>query len=156
MELLGLILTIAGLAGIFLLWLQVMGNKAKAGQDSPEPDAKKPISVSSQPSPRLIPTISQDTSAPVNAPSEPLLVQDGSFILQQPDPADVAEDHSEPEAPEASSTSLLIKTQLDIAVQLFQTGDFEGACEMAEIVIESGAASELQAQKARELLELCA
>lgn len=67
------------------------------------------------------------------------------------------------QAPEEAATTSCIaapaldemaETHLAIALQFFDTGDFEGAIEMSELVVENTGADQSQIEKAKRLISL--
>lgn len=146
MEILGLLLTLCGLGGIFFVWLQLMGNKAKTVcVDADEAPAEQDSMFT--PALRLVPA--------AVSPDEPTTMESlPETPAERVEAFEACSDTAGAPEPPSTAEEKHLKTQLEIAIQLFDTGDFEGAFEMAEIVCESRHATEAQKAKASGIMSL--
>lgn len=140
MQYAGLFLLLLGLAGLFFLWLKFINQRTKVVEsDAPEPQAQEPASRFGASSFDLIPQAREAKPSVVASPTETT-----QTVSEVPE-------HSE----EHDSIDETAATHLAIASQFFDMGDFEGASEMCQLVIESDLASAIQKSTAVQVKALC-
>ncbi len=148
MKFLGLLFIIAAIGMLFFLWAQALRSKARSPEEALQESAVEECFTQSndfRPNLQLLP----DTPATTHRTALETDVRE-SEALPDVETEEAAQTISKVEADALSST------QLEIANQFFQIGDFEGAIELSEIVLDSPNSSTSQKDKARQIIELCA
>lgn len=137
----GLLLLLLGLAGFFYLWLSSISRRTKVVEsDTPQAPSSAIAHRFGPPSFELVP----------QAPAAKPKAEDSAVLETVQVAAASPESVTEEEA--QCETAL---THIEIAGQFFDMGDFEGAAEMCQLVMENPKASPDQREAAVRLRELC-
>lgn len=151
-QFLGLILLLLGMGSFFVLWLMKLNNRSKVVETQiSEPEPVKPAGRFSSASPySLSPSqaangaqASREPAGEAFAP-QPQCTQHTAQQLAQDEPR-VALDPDDPTA----------STHLEIASHFFDMGDFAGAVDMCQLVMDNKAASPSQKEAANALKGRC-
>ncbi|MCF5371324.1 hypothetical protein [Pseudomonas syringae] len=138
-QILGLCFFLLAVAAVFYLWAQALNDRSKPAE-SDSPDTIPPVEIESVPRARgysLAPNVENDALARAEpAPDllKPKAVVGENIPLANLDQVDIPND--------------VAKTHLEIGRHFFETGDFEGAVEMATLVMDNPDASSRQKESA--------
>lgn len=145
-QLFGLFCLLLMLAAIFYLWSQAVTDRTKHVDTAPSPP--EPPRDSESPARAIAYSL-----APPSAPHALASAQKASDPIPVATPTISAASASEDAAPSKREIDdELAKTHIEIARQFFAMSDFEGAAEMARLVIENEAASPQQKSDAEQLI----
>lgn len=141
MEYAGLFLLLLGLGGISFLWMLNINQRTKVVEsEAPQPQAPEPATRFGASTFDLIPQTPE---------TKPSAVSPTTLPTQQ-EVFETVEASEEIEAIDETAA-----THLAIASQFFDMGDFEGAADMCQLVIESDLASAIQKSTAIQVKTLC-
>lgn len=152
-QFIGLLCLLFGMGAFFGLWLLSIKNRSKSIEtDEPRTQpqeldggpltgrgyslspVEQPLVSSSSKAQRMAKSGDSSEQASTLAPAP--VVAEKAHVMEEDDP--------------------MAKTHLEIATQFFNMGDFEGAAEMCQLVIDNKEASEHQKTSAKELIMDCA
>lgn len=152
-QFLGLLCLLLGMAAFFGLWLLTIKNRSKTIEaDAPVSTAPK---VPSGPLREGVYSLSpsKEQSIVQSAKSRGAGTAPADLGIQQPLNVD---QESLEDGEVAATDDPMAKTHLEIANQFFSMGDFEGATEMCQLVLDNEDASPAQKSCAEQLMMECA
>lgn len=142
-KLLGLLGLLGGVAAFFGLWMLAIKNRSKTIE--PTISTRSEPVLSERPSRATAYSLAPMVTIP--QAQERRVVRDSSNAIE-PQAEELRANGSKIVEPDP-----LARTHLEIAGQLFDRGDFEGAVDMCNLVIENVNASPAQSESARQLAE---
>lgn len=151
MQYLGLLLLLLGMGAFFGLWLMMINNRSKVvesqvalsdpGTEAGTPNRASGYSLAPKP-----------TTTPVSATVDHVAAQSAT---RQDKPQYTTESPKIAEQAPIEIDDETAATHLEIAKQFFDMGDFEGAVDMCQLVIENQTASSAQKASANALKDRC-
>tara|TARA_R110002124_G_scaffold128157_10_gene288642 strand:- start:16411 stop:16872 length:462 start_codon:yes stop_codon:yes gene_type:complete len=150
-SLVGILLIIVGFAVMFFVWTQLLKSRENAF-------VFKPDSITPEPENKTKTELSRGFDHVLAKPGE-LNQASGKSEYPFESLAPEIVEHAVVNSPENKTIELadeIAETHLSIAARFFDTGDFEGATDMAELVVENESASPAQINRAKKLIEISA